>query len=213
MKIPKINIPQIQIKEIDIPQIRIWELQRPTLDIIYKPVVDIPACVDAHRNNLPSLIGEDEKGTYQACGTFDIPSFEPLEYNPNNFIYTAPLAPQSQEQEDISPEQPKIRETKKEKIKFEPCPPEKPQFREGDYRNDKRIERLVKYEKTIGGSCDPIWEKVPFRESFIGTPQALISTAVIGVVAGGSALLAPLIKKLISEIFKKIKKKLNKSSS
>ncbi len=61
MKIPKINIPQIQIKEIDIPQIRIWELQRPTLDIIYKPVVDIPACVDAHRNNLPSLIGEDEK--------------------------------------------------------------------------------------------------------------------------------------------------------
>jgi len=213
MEIPKIEIPQIKIKEIDIPKIRLWELQRPTLDIIYKPVVDIPACVDAHRNNLPSLIGEDEKGTYQACGTFDIPSFEPLEYNPNNFIYTAPLAPQSQEQEDISPEQPKIRETKKEKINIEPCPPEKPQFREGDYRNDKKIERLVKYEKTIGGSCDPIWEKVPFRESFIGTPQALISTAVIGVVAGGSALLAPLIKKLISEIFKKIKKKLSKSSS
>ena len=94
MEIPKIDIPQIQIKEIDIPKIRIWEVHRPTLDIITKPVVDIPACVDAHRNNLPSLIGKDEKGTYQACGTFDIPSFEPLEYNPNNFIYTAPLAPQ-----------------------------------------------------------------------------------------------------------------------
>lgn len=213
MEIPKIDIPQIKIKEIDIPQIRIWELQRPTLDIIYKPVVDIPACVDAHRNNLPSLIGEDEKGTYQACGTFDIPSFEPLEYNPNNFIYTAPLAPQSQELEDIQQEQPKIPQTKKEKIEIKPCPPEKPQFREGDYRNDKKIERLVKYEKTIGGSCDPIWEKVPFRESFIGTPQALISTAVIGVVAGGSALLAPVIKKLISTIFKKLKKKLDKSSS
>jgi hypothetical protein len=210
MEIPKIDIPQIQIKEIDIPKIHRWEVYRPTLDIILKPVVDIPACVDAHRNNLPSLIGEDEKGTYQACGTFDIPSFEPLEYNPSNFIYTAPLAPQNQEQEDISTEQPEVRQTKKEKIKFEPCPPEKPQFREGDYRNDKKIERLVKYEKTIGGSCDPIWEKVPFRESFIGTPQALISTAVIGVVAGSSALLAPVIKKLISEIFKKIKKKLTK---
>ena len=208
MEIPKIDIPQIQIKEIDIPKIRKWEVYRPTLDIILKPVVDIPACVDAHRNNLPSLIGEDEKGTYQACGTFDIPSFEPLEYNPNNFIYTAPLAPQSQEQEDISPEQPEMPQTKKEKIKFEPCPPEKPQFREGDYRNDKRIERLVKYERSTNGSCDPIWEKVPFRESFIGSPEALISTAVIGVVAGGSALLAPLIKKAISEIFKKIKKQL-----
>ena len=213
MEIPKIDIPQIQIKKIDIPKIRIWEIQRPTLDLIYKPVVDIPACVDAHRNNLPTLIEKDEKGTYQACGTFDMPSFEPLEYNPNNFIYTAPTSPQSQEPEEIIPEQPKIPETKKEKIKIEPCPPEKPQFREGDYRNDKKIERLLKYEKTIGGSCDPIWEKVPFRESFIGTPQALISTAVIGVVAGGSALLAPLIKKAISEIFKKIKKKLNKSSS
>ena len=208
MEIPKIDIPQIQIKEIDIPKIRKWEVYRPTLDIILKPVVDIPACVDAHRNNLPSLIGEDEKGTYQACGTFDIPSFEPLEYNPNNFIYTAPLAPQSQESKDIRPEQPEIQQTKKEKIKFEPCPPLKPQFMKGDYRNDKRIERLVKYERSTNGSCDPIWEKVPFRESFIGSPEALISTAVIGVVAGGSALLAPLIKKAISEIFKKIKKQL-----
>jgi hypothetical protein len=129
-----------------------------------------------------------------------------LEYNPNNFIYTAPLAPQSQESKDIQPEQPEVQQLKKEKIKFEPCPPLKPQFREGDYRNDKRIERLVKYERSSDGSCDPIWEKVPFRESFIGSPEALISTAVIGVVAGSSALLAPLIKKAISEIFKKIKK-------
>ena len=208
MEIPKIDIPQIQIKEIDIPKIRIWEIQRPTLDIIYKPVVDIPACVDAHRNNLPSLIGKDEKGTYQACGTFDIPSFEPLEYNPNKFIYTAPLSPQSQEPQEIIPEQTKITETKKEKIKIEPCPPQNAQFREGDYRNDKKIERLIKYERSTDGSCDPIWERVPFRESFIGTPQVLISTTVLGVVAGGSALLAPLIKKVISEIFKKIKKQL-----
>ena len=213
MEIPKIQIPQIEIKEIDIPKIRRWEVYRPTLDVILKPVVDIPACVDAHRNNLPSLIGEDEKGTYQACGTFDIPSFEPLEYNPNNFIYTAPLAPQSQESKDIQPKQPEVPQTKKEKIKFEPCPPEKPQFREGDYRNDKKIERLVKYEKTIGGSCDPIWEKVPFRESFIGTPQMLISTTVLGVVAGGSALLAPVIKKLISTIFKQLKKKISKEEN
>ena len=211
MEIPKIDIPQIQIKEIDIPKIRKWEVYRPTLDIILKPVVDIPACVDAHRNNLPSLIGEDEKGTYQACGTFDIPSFEPLEYNPNNFIYTAPLAPQSQESKEIQPEQPEVQQTKKEKIKFEPCPPLKPQFMKGDYRNDKRIQRFDFYERIeINGVIDCVenWEEVPFRETFIGTPQILISTTLLGVVAGGSALLAPLIKKVISEIFKKIKKQL-----
>ena len=211
MEIQKIDIPLIKIKEIDIPKIRRWEVYRPTLDVILKPVVDIPACVDAHRNNLPSLIGEDEKGTYQACGTFDIPSFEPLEYNPNNFIYTAPIAPQSQEPEEIISEQPKIPETKKEKIKFEPCPPLKPQFMKGDYRNDKRIQRFDFYEIIeINGvfECVENWEEVPFRETFIGTPQILISTTLLGVVAGGSALLAPLIKKVISEIFKKIKKQL-----
>ena len=213
MEIPKINIPQIKIKEIEIPKIRTWEIQRPTLDIIYKPVVDIPACVDAHRNNLPSLIGKDEKGTYQACGTFDIPSFEPLEYNPSKFIYTPPVTPQSQQPEEVTPEQPKISETKKEKIKFEPCPPSKPQFMKGDYRNDKRIQRFDSYVRIeINGvfECVENWEEVPFRESFIGTPQTLISTTLLGVVAGGSALLAPLIKKAISEIFKKIKKKLTK---
>ena len=181
------KIPKIEIKEVYVPKIRLWEVQPPILDIIYKPVVDIPGCVDAHRNNLTGLINEDEFGTYQACGTFNIPSFEPLEYNPANFIYTAPAEQEEQQQEH-------------------------PQFRPGDYRNDLRIERLVKWERSPsdGITCVGVWEKVPFRESFIGTPQALISTAVIGVVAGGSALLAPVIKKLISEIFKKIKKKLTK---
>jgi len=214
MEIPKIDILQIKIKEIDIPKIRRWEVHRPTLDIILKPVVDIPACVDAHRNNLPSLIGKDEKGTYQACGTFDIPSFEPLEYNPNNFVYTAPITPQNQQLEEITAEQPKIPNKKKEKIEIKPCPPEKPQFMKGDYRNDKRIQRFVSYERIeINGGFDCVenWEEVPFRESFIGTPEGLISTTVLGVVAGGSALLAPLIKKVISEIFKKIKKRILKT--
>jgi len=205
------RISKIEIKEVYIPKIRTWEIQPPILDLITKPVVDIPGCVDAHRNNLTGLINEDELGTYQACGTFDIPSFEPLNYNPANFQYTAPAKQQEQQQEQPTQQQAKIpKKKKKEEIKIDPCPPKNQQFRPGDYRNDKRIERLVKYERSIDGSCDPIWEKVPFRESFIGTPQVLISTTVLGVVAGGSALLAPLIKKLISEIFKKIKKQLTK---
>ena len=207
------KIQKIEIKEVYVPKIRLWEVQTPILDVIYKPVVDIPGCVDAHRNNLTELINEDELGTYQACGTFNIPSFEPLEYNPANFIYTAPAEQQEQQQEQPPQQQPQITQKKKEEeIKIDPCPPKNPQFRPGDYRNDKRIERLVKWERSPsdGITCVGVWEKVPFRESFIGTPQALISTAVIGVVAGGSALLAPVIKKLISEIFKKIKKKLTK---
>ena len=109
------KIPKIEIKEVYVPKIRTWEIQPPILDLITKPVVDIPGCVDAHRNNLTGLINEDELGTYQACGRFSIPSFEPLEYNPANFIYTAPAEQQKQQQEQPPQQQAKIPEKKKKK--------------------------------------------------------------------------------------------------
>ena len=89
------EIPRIEIREVNIPKIPIWELYVPTLDVIYKPKVDIPGCVRVHRNNLPSLIDsdKDEYGTYSECGNFIIPSFEPLQYNPNEFTYTESATP------------------------------------------------------------------------------------------------------------------------
>ena len=108
------EIPKIEIKEIYVPKIRSWEIQQPTLDLITKPVVDIPGCVDAHRNNLTGLINEDELGTYQACGTFNIPNYEPLEYNPANFTYTAPANQQEQKQQQPPQQQPKIPQKEKD---------------------------------------------------------------------------------------------------
>ena len=207
------KIPKIEIKKVYVPEIRSWEVQPPILDLITKPVVDIPGCVDAHRNNLTELINEDELGTYQACGTFNIPSFEPLEYNPANFIYTEPAKQKEQQQEQPPQQQPQIPQKKKdEKLTIDPCPPKNPQFRQGDYRNDKKIERLVKWERSPsdGITCVGVWEKVPFRESFIGTPQALISTAVIGVVAGGSAALVPVIQGIAKAGIKKLGKRFSK---
>ena len=173
----------------------------------------LPGCYLYHRDleitRNPSLLLSDKRGTYTVCPQGEIPSYTPMRYDPAQIIDTEPVPVNTAPiQKDINIKQQKPKKDKK--IVYEPCPPEKPQFRPGDYRNDKRIERLVKYERNTDGSCDPIWEKVPFRETFIGTPEGLISTTVLGVVAGGSALLAPLIKKLISEIFKKIKKKISK---
>ena len=70
---------------------------------------------------------------------------------------------------------------------------------------------MVKWERSIDGSCDPIWEDVPFRESLIGTPEILISTTVIGLVAGSSAALAPLIQGAAKAAIKNIGKRLSKS--
>ena len=202
----EIKLPKITLPTIDIP------------DTIYftKPKLEgkLPGCFLYHRDlettRNPSLLISDKRGTYTLCPNGEIPSYTPMRYDPAQLINTEPVPVNTATtQKDTNVAQPKPLEDKK--IVYEPCPPEKPQFRPGDYRNDKRIERLVKYERSTDGSCDPIWEKVPFRESFTGTPQALISTAFIGVVAGSSALFAPVIKKLVSEIFKKIKKRILKT--
>ena len=202
------EIKQIKINEINIPKVQVYEPLIPKIKKVPKLIVDYPACVKVHRNNLFTEIDIDENGTVIKCGVV-MPSYEPLNYTPNEFTYTqSELSNKAEPEPIIQPDLSKLVKKEKEEL-YISCPPLNPPFRTGDYRNDKRIERLLKYERSTDGiSCDPIWEKVPFRESFIGTPEALVSTAVIGVVAGGSALLAPLIKKAISEIFKKIKKQL-----
>ena len=203
------------MSEIKIPEIKLPTIDIPDAPYFTKPKLEgkLPGCYLYHRDlettRNPSLLISDKRGTYTVCPNGEIPSYTPMRYDPAQIINTEPVPVNTAPtQKDTNITQPKPKKDKK--VIYEPCPPEKPQFRPGDYRNDKRIERLVKYERSTDGSCDPIWEKVPFRESFIGTPEGLISTTVLGVVAGGSALLAPLIKKAISEIFKKIKKQLTK---
>ena len=215
------EIPEISVRQINIPEVFIPEIYKPApvLPVITNLEIDVVGCTYQHRDikntGNTQLLLDDPNGVFLTCGESLFPSFYPIDYRPDQLVITedlpitndAPPMPES----DI----PKVNNTekKKEEIKVEPCPPKNAPFRTGDYRNSSRIEKLVKYEKTIGGSCDPIWAKVPFRETFIGTPEGLISTTVLGVVAGGSALLAPLIKKAISEIFKKIKKQLTKTKN
>ena len=203
------------MSEIKIPEIKLPTIDIPDAPFFTKPKLEgkLPGCYLYHRDleitRNPSLLISDKRGTYTVCPNGEIPSYTPMTYDPAQVINTESVPVNTAPtQKDTNVTQPKPKIDKK--VVYEPCPPKNPQFRPGDYRNDKRIERLVKYERSTDGSCDPIWEKVPFRESFIGTPEGLISTTVLGVVAGGSALLAPVIKKLISEIFKKIKKQLTK---
>ena len=208
------EIKEIQINELNVPKIHVYEPLIPKIKKVPKLIVDYPACIKVHRNNLATQIDVDENGTVIECG-LQVPSFEPLDYTPMYFNPTySSLTNRAEQEPEIKSEEQKFARKKKEEELYEPCPPLNPQFMKGDYRNDKRLFRFDSYERIeIDGviECVENWEKVPFRETFIGTPQTLISTSLIGVVAGGSALLAPLIKKLISTIFKNLKKKISKS--
>ena len=206
------EIPRINIHKVEINEIPIWETNLPIINTINKPIVDIPACVRVHRNNLTSIIDsdKDEYGTYTECGNFSIPSFEPLQYNPNEFVYTQSETPQNQEQEFVQPtvEPPKYEPKKKEdELLFVACPSSKDQ-RVGDYRNEFKLERVIGHKKSEDGSkCITLYEDVKFIEQYIPNPPQLISTAVIATVAASTPLLLNIVKPLIKNLFKKLSKK------
>ena len=206
------KIQKIEIKEVYIPKIRTWEVQPPILDLITKPVVDIPGCVDAHRNNLTGLINEDELGTYQACGTFNIPSFEPLEYNPANFTYTAPAKQKEQKQQQPPQQKPQITQKKKdEELEIPPCP-DKKDLRIGSFVNDKKLEVVSGYERGKNGiDCITLYEDVPFISQYIPSYKqftAVFSLALVGCSA--PIFLEKLIKPIVKNVIKKLTKKKDK---
>ena len=210
------EIPEIGIKQINVPEVYIPEIYKPNpvLPVITNLEIDVVGCTYQHRDikntGNTQLLLDDPNGVFTTCDSV-FPSFYPIDYRPDQLVITEDLpitndTPPMPESDIPKTETPK----EKEEIKVEPCPPKDAPFRTGDYRNSSRIEKLVKYEKSIGGSCDPIWAKVPFRETFIGTPQGLISTTVLGVVAGGSALLAPVIQGIAKAGIKKLGKRFSK---
>ena len=211
------EIPRFQINEIEIHEIPIWKTDIQTLNNISKPIVDIPGCVKVHRNNLTSLIDsdKDEYGTYTECGNFSIPSFEPLQYNPNEFVYTQSETPQNQEQEFVQPtvEPPKYEpKKKKDDPLFVECPGPNDQ-RVGQYASEFKLERVSGHLRSEDGSeCITLYEDVKFIEQYIPNPPQLISTAVIATVAATTPLLLNIVKPLIKNIIKKLSKKKDTSS-
>ena len=205
------EIPKFKINQIQIHEIPIWKFNNPVVNYINKPVVDIPGCVRVHRNNLTSLIDnpKDEYGTYTECGNFSIPSFDPLEYNPNEFKYTQSETPTNQDQEFVEStvEPPKYEPKKKDKDdKFVPCPGPKDQ-RVGDYRNEFKLERVIGHERSEDGSkCITLYEDVKFIEQYIPNPPQLVSTALIASVAATTPLLLNIVKPLVRQVFKRLSK-------
>ena len=208
------EISRFQINEIEIHKIPIWNDYNPIINNIYKPIVNIPGCIRVHRNNLTSLIDsdKDEYGTYTECGNFSIPSFEPLDYTPNEFKYVQ-SEPPIQTEEFVPPtvEPPKY-EPKKEEDKplFVECPGPNDQ-RVGQYASEFKLERVIGHKRSEDGSkCITLYEDVKFIEQYIPNPPQLVSTALIASVAATTPLLLNIVKPLIKNLFKKLTKKKDK---
>ena len=199
-EIPKVGIRDITIKEIPIGSYL---------------GIDVPGCSYQHRDqNLnPNLLIDDPNGVFTTCdGGAGIPSFYPMDWNPKDIKVIEEKETAKEEPRPIPETQattPKIPEEEKKEEVFKPCPGPNDQ-RVGDYRNEKKLERVSGHEVGLSGECITLYEPVAFIEQYLPTPATAASTAAIGLIAASSPLLLNIIKPAVKNIFKKLTSKKKK---
>jgi len=202
LEIPEIVIPDIHIPEVPLPSFI-------TTDI------EVIGCTSYHRDTKNTgnrnLLLDDPNGVVTSC---PYPSFTPLNYDAQNLIISEQQAPITEQEKLLEGKPPKTEIPKEDKKEndYKPCPPKNAPFREGDFKNELRLERLLKYERDINGSCNAVWEKVPFIDQYIPQPSTIVSTAVIASVAATTPILLNLVKPLVKNLIKKLTKKKDKST-
>ena len=203
IKIPEIHIPEIQIPQVYAPQVSLPG---------YEPLnVETIGCKYFHRDvkntGNRNLLIDDPNGVVSNC---PYPSFIPMNYQPDQLIIVEEAAVVNDEPEKLpegKPPQAEIPKEEKKEDVFVECPGKKDQ-RVGDFRNEKRLERVVGHERSEDGTiCTTIYEDVPFKDQFIPEVSTIVSTAVIGLVAASTPLLLNAVKPIVKQIVKKLTKK------
>ena len=211
MEIPEISIPEIYIPEVPEPYNPHY------INVAKPPDIDVPGCTYQHRDikntGNRNLLLEDPNGVYTTCDV-PFPSFIPLDYTPENLVVTEEVPMENEPPDMPETEQPEIPEIPKDETPILPPCPGKSQQRVGDFRNEKRLERVIGHERGQDGvECITLYEDVPFVDQYIPEPSTIVSTAVIGLVAASSPLILNIIKPAIKNIFKKLTTKKKKDTS
>ena len=211
--IEEINIPQIVIPELDG---RSWMYQIPsvpnndppvTIQLGF-PIVELPGCVEAHpdnkigTNNLPldrDLVNDDPNGVTVLCPNGEYPSYNALNYEPEQVIPTTPAPPPP-----VAPPAPEIPDTGSiippEKT---PCPGPS-QLRVGDVTQsgDERVvgHRLLDDGKT----CETLYEPTSVIEKYLPPLNQASTVTSLAIVATAGAAATPLLIRIIKPVVKKI---------
>ena len=218
------EIREIQIRNLDIPSVPDWLTQYPqaippvvpVTQNIGIPIVDMPGCVESHPDagKSKTLAQDDENGTMTYCdGT--VPSFNPINYEPEQIIPTKPASADTKQEKPKPPGQVELPPAAAPATVKIDCPTPAQQAKEpvGTYIEGFR-QKVTDYQ-LIGNQCIQITEKVPLPEQIVaGLPSAgsVMTTGGIAVVATASALmakpLADILLKVVKPTVKKVMKKI-----
>jgi hypothetical protein len=213
------DIRNVEVRDINVPR---WMTSPPRLPSappvtveIGVPIIDIPGCVEAHLDNKKGtndkLVEDDSDGARVFCDG-NMPSFNPIDYNPEELQYTQPppKPPVVRPPEVPTPEIPKDVTPKVEEEEEIECPPPNAP-RIGDVAQNQK-ERVSGFE-VQNGVCVTLYEDIPLTAQYLPAPQVAATTAGIAIVATSSALLAKPLADLLLKVFKPaIKKVITKIS-
>ena len=223
IKIPNVTIPKIGTVDewlYDIPYIP--NNDPPVTLKLGFPIVDMPGCVNMHKDNknhvtkMPfdhDLVNQDEDGVTTLCPHGEYPSYDAMDYTPEQLIITRETPPPPVEPPPSPPEfeTDAIPDTKKEDVA---CPGPG-QLRVGDVTQsgDERVvgHRLIDNGKT----CETLYEPTTIVEKFLPPINQASTVTALAVVATAGAAATPLLIRIIRPVIKKlwttIQKKLGKN--
>ena len=223
INIPNIVIPKFGTNEVWLNGVPFVPSNHPPVTTqIGFPIVEMPGCVKMHKDNqdhvtkLPfdhDLVNQDEKGSTTLCPHGEYPSYDAMEYTPEQLIIQreTPPPPVSPPPEIEPPEIPDTGDLgKKEEV---PCPGPG-NLRVGDI-TQSGDERVVGHKLSDDGKiCETLYEPTTPLEKFIPSTNQATNALAIAVIATAGATATPVIlrivKPILTKIWKTIQKKLGK---
>ena len=209
------EIPDVQVRNLTIHQIPFWSIKPPSSLVVSPPVttsigfpiVDLPGCVEWHPDDkrAGNLLVEDPKGIKTLCPHGEYPSFNAMDYSPEELVYTTVAEPPAYQQPKAPPPTPPDSSLTKPAEKVE-CPgPNAPRI--GDVAQSKE-EKVSGFELSKDGkTCITLYESIGIAEQYLPAPQVVATTAAIATVATTSALLAKPLADLLLKVVKPAVKK------
>jgi len=207
-----------QIPNISVQQIggRTWLYKIPVIPNNHPPVtlqlgfpiVELPGCVETHKDNkidssrLPldrDLVNDDPNGVTILCPNGEYPSYDAMNYEPEQVIPTAPTPPPP-----INPPAPEIPPTGKLGVETKtPCPGPN-QLRVGDV-TQSGDERVIGHQLLEDGkTCETLYEPTTTLEKYLPPLNQASTVTALAVVATAGAAATPILIRIIRPVVKKI---------
>ena len=226
-------IPEIRLGNIDIGINQIgnlhvsvmpdWMVNPPQALPVYPPVttqvgvpiVNIPGCVESHRDSgeNQTLKDEDKDGVQTFCDA-GTPNFYPVDYDPNRLEVTtkSPPPPPYKAPEAKPPPTPETPAPPRTDAALAECPSRAQELKNPVGKILEGNKKIIRYE-TVGKECLPVFDKLNIPDQIVqNIPSAgmITVTASIAVVATTSALLAKPLADLLLKVVKPVTKKVVK---